>query len=770
MTKYFNLFSLLLFIGAFICATFSPGAFAQEKEIRIKLIEVKGNDKIDRTTILSRLSLQEGDIFSPESVKEDVARIYQLGFFDRVEVESEGLEGGIALLFLVREKPFLVDVVYEGNENIGQEQLEEKVPIRTETFIDAEKVRSYVRKIKAVYESEAYFNATVTPVTQILANNQAVLTFLIEEGTQAYIREIRFEGNKAFKEKALKKVMESSTYFWLTSWLTESGRYKKESLEADVERVREHYANHGYLQVQLEVPQVVLSDDNEWFDITVPVIEGEQFTVGNIDYEGSAVLEKEDLIEKTVTTEGEIFNRGQLRQDIMGMVDLFGEKGYIYANVVPQLNVRQEENIVDITFRVNEGNRAKVREIHISGNNKTRDKVIRREIRVNEQEMVNTKLLRRSFQRLQNLNFFENVEIVPKQIEPGWVDLDVTVKEKPTGTFSVGGGYSSVDRFIATMDVTMGNFMGKGQLLRVKVDTGKRRTTYRLTFREPYLFDRDLSGTIDLFNQERSSLGPYKEKRVGGNIILGRSFGEYVRSSISYTAEELEVSDLQLLPDGSVDPVVPLQVQEQALLGKTLTSAVGFSLTRDTRDITFDPKSGARNSLTLEYAGTFLGGDNAYLKIIGDSSRFFPVWWDHIFSLHGRIGYASGIDGKVLPVGERFFTGGINTVRGFQFGKAGPLVPETGEILGGNKVLFFNVEYLIPIVKEAQIKGLLFYDYGAAFDDDELIHASAMRKSAGFGLRWISPVGPLRLEWGWNLSPKPGEPGREVEFSIGTLF
>ncbi|HIE64883.1 MAG: outer membrane protein assembly factor BamA [Nitrospira sp.] len=763
--KYFNPFSLLLFI----CVTFSPIAFAQEKEIQIKLIEVKGNDKIDRTTIRSRLSLQEGDFFSPEAVKNDVDRIYRLGFFDHVEVESEGLEGGIALFFIVHEKPFLIDVVYEGNENIAKEQLEEKVPIRTETFIDAEAIRSYVRKLKGIYESEAYYNARVTPVTQVLANNQAVLTFLIEEGEQAYIRKIRFEGNKAFKDKVLKKGMESSTYFWLTSWLTESGRYKKEALEADVERVRAYYANHGYLQIQVDAPQVVLSDDNEWFDIVIPVIEGEQFTVGGIQYEGSTILEKKALIEKTVTKKGEIFNRGQLRRDIMGIVDLFGEKGYIYANVVPQLNARQGEDIVDIVFRVSEGDRAKVREIHISGNTKTRDKVIRREIRVNEQEMVNTKLLRRSFQRLQNLNFFENVEIVPKQIEPGWVDLDVTVKEKPTGTFSIGGGYSSVDRFIATMDVTLGNFLGKGQLLRVKVDTGKRRTTYRLTFREPYLFDRNLSGTVDLFNQERS-FGTYREKRIGGNLILGRSFGEYVRSSVSYTAEELQVSDLQLLSDGTIDPIVPLQVQEQALLGKTLTSAVGFSLTRDTRDFAFDPKSGSRNSVTVEYAGTFLGGDNAYLKIIGDSSRFFPLWWNHIFSLHGRIGYASGIEDKVLPVGERFFTGGINTVRGFKFGKAGPTVPGTGEVLGGNKVLFFNVEYLVPIVKEAQIKALLFYDYGAAFDDDELIHSSGMRKAAGFGIRWISPVGPLRLEWGWNLSPRPDEPTRTVEFSIGTLF
>ncbi|MFQ5950039.1 MAG: outer membrane protein assembly factor BamA, partial [Nitrospiria bacterium] len=670
MTKFFSLFFILFLI----CAIFSRQvAFAQEKEIRIKLIEVRGNHKIDRSTILSKLSLREGDLFSPERIREDVKNIYRMGFFDGVDVSSEGLEGGVALFFVVHEKPFLVDVVYEGNENIDKERLKEKVPIKTQAFLDAETVMSYVEKIKRLYESEAYYGATVIPVTQLLPDNQAVLTVLIKEGGQAYVREIRFEGSRVFKEKRLKKEMETSTYFWLTSWLTESGRYKSETLEADLERIREHYLNHGYLQIQVGPPKVVLSDEKGWFDITVPVVEGEQFKIGNIRYEGHTIFDVAELIDRTTSEKGGIFNRRRIREDIMRMVDLYGEKGYIYANVVPQLVPRPEKNIVDITFHVTEEEQARVREIRISGNNKTRDKVIRREIRVNEQALVNTKSLRRSFQRLQNLNFFENIEIVPKRVEAGWVDLDVTVKEKPTGTFSVGGGYSSVDRFIATMDVTMGNLFGRGQLLRAKVDTGKRRTTYRLTFREPYLFDREISGTVDLFNQDRD-FGSYSERRKGGNLILGRSIGEYVSTSVSYTIETLEVFDLRSI-NGAIDPTVPVQVQDQAALGETLTSALGFSLSRDTRDFVFDPKEGARNALSVEYAGTFLGGDNAYYKVIGDSSRFFPLWRDHVFSVHGRLGYADGIDDKELPVGERFCVGGLTTVRGVKFGKAGPVAP-----------------------------------------------------------------------------------------------
>ncbi|MFQ5587428.1 MAG: outer membrane protein assembly factor BamA [Nitrospiria bacterium] len=775
MAKTWQLLTVLL-ITLF---SFSNTASAKEKEIEIKSIEVKGNQRIDRMTIFSHLSVREGDFFSPEKVQSEIKNLYRTGFFDRVEVESEGLEGGLALFFIVHEKPFLMDVIFEGNENIEKDQLNEAVQIKTNTFLNKKAISGYVDKITAAYEAEAYYNASVIPVIQALPDNQAVVTFIINEGDQGYIRKIEIEGNTVFDAKKIRKQMETDTYFWLTSWITESGRYKKEQLSFDRERIKDLYLNNGYLNVEVSEPGVRLNEDKTEFDITIPIVEGEQFNIGAIDFDGGTVFETTELAGLTGSRTGEIFNRGQLRADIGKITDHYGEKGYIYANVVPDLRPNPEKRVVDVTFHVIEGEPVRVREIHISGNNKTRDKVIRREIRVNEQELINTKALRRSFQRLNNLNYFEDINLVPRRISPEWVDIDVEVKEKPTGTFSVGGGYSSVDKFVATFDVTMGNFLGKGQLLKFKVETGGRRDTYTLTFREPYLFDRELSGTVNFFNQTRD-FGVYEEKRTGGDIILGKSFGEYVKGSFSYTVETLEITDVDTTLDTDgvtviTDPRVPQQVIDQKALGETLTSAVGFSLTRDTRDFFFDPREGGRNSISFEYAGTFLGGDNAYYKVIVDSSRFFPLWWDHVFSLHGRIGFAEGLDGKQIPVGERFFVGGINTVRGFDFGEAGPLGPSPapgvlGEVIGGNKEAYFNIEYLIPLVKEAKVKLLLFYDYGAAFDEGERFDLDGMREAAGYGIRWISPVGPLRLEWGHNLDPRPGEPKRTVEFSIGSLF
>lgn len=758
MLKRFGPVPLLV---ALILIGFSSLGFAEDSEIRIKLIEVDGNRKIDRATILSKMTLKEGDLFAPEQIREDIKVLYRMGYFDRVEVETEGFEGGLAVTFKVHEKPFLIDVIYEGNENIDKDKLKEKVPVKTDTFLNMEEINSYVDKIKKVYEADAYYSAEVTPVIQFASEDQAVLTFLIKEGERAYVRSVRMKGNEAFSGKELRKQIETSKYFWLTSWMTESGRYKEETIQADLERLREHYLNHGYLQVQVAAPKVDLSEDKEWFDITFSIVEGDQFRIREIRYEGNKLFETERLINATKSKEGNIFNRGQIRQDIMSMVDLYGERGYIFANVVPQLSPHLEDKTVDVTFHVTEDDPVKVREIHITGNDKTRDKVIRREIRVNEQELVNTKLLRRSFQRLNNLNFFENIDIVPEQVEPGWVDLEVKVKEKPTGTFSVGGGYSSVDRFIIMTEVTQGNLFGRGQLLRARVDLGRRRTSNTLTFREPYLFDSNISGTVDLFNTVRI-FSSYQEKRLGGDLILGRPFGEYVNGTVSYTVQTLEIFKVQQR--------APDRIKDQAERGDTLTSALGFSLTRDTRDFIFDPTDGGRNSISLQYAGTFLGGDNDYYKVVFDSSRFFPLWREHVLSIRGRVGYAVGIGDEELPIGERFYVGGINTVRGFKFGKAGPIT-STGEILGGNKELFMNVEYLIPLVPEAKIKWLFFYDIGRAFDDSEAIRFSELRQGAGFGIRWISPVGPLRLEMGANLDPQRGEPSGFIpEFSIGTLF
>ncbi len=753
----------VVFVLLVLISIGSP-SFAEEGLVRVKRVEVRGTRRINAETLLARLATREGDIFSLDPVRQDIETLYQTGYFDQVSAESEGALGGVAISFIVQERAFLVEVIYEGNSEISRERLNEQLAIKTQRFLSPRDLQASVKKIKTLYEGEAFYHTEVTPVIQPRSEGQAAVTFTLREGQRTHIRSIAFEGNAAFPSRILRKQMETSEYSWLTSWLTESGRYKKEGFDTDVEKVMAWYLNHGFLNAKVGPLRLGLSEDQEWFDITLPISEGSPFKIGKVEVAGNTntLLPRADLLALIQSQEGAPVNREQIRQDVARLTDAYGQRGYLFASASPQVTPTSDDpQAVDVTFQITEKEPVSVREIRISGNHTTRDKVIRRELRVNEQERVDTRALQRSFQRLHNLNFFENIETIPEPVSPGWIDLSVVVKEKSTGTFSVGGGYASPDGAVFTVDTTMGNFMGRGQLLRLKADTGSRRKTYSITFKEPYFLDANLSATVDLFNTTRAFTNSYTEKRIGGGLSFGRAFSEDVSASLSYTLVTLDIRD--------VADNAPRLIRDQA--GKTLTSSVGGSLSRDTRDFIFDPKSGSRNTISLEYAGTFLGGDNDYYKAVLDSSRFFPLWRNHVFSLHARLGYADALTKDAeLPVGERFWVGGINTVRGFRYGRAGPIDPATNESLGGNKQLFFNVEYLIPLVPEANIKGVLFYDYGGAFDDSESIHRRGLRQSAGFGVRWISPIGPLRMEWGYNLNPRENEPVLEQEFSIGTLF
>jgi outer membrane protein insertion porin family len=753
----------VLFITVFLFL--AQAGRAEEKSIKIKLIEVKGNRRIDTTAILAKIKSKENDLFSPDRLRDDLRSIYQMGYFDQVDIQTEGFEGGVKVTFIVTEKPFISEIIFDGNKEIKTDDLKEKLTVKPQSFLDSQQVKEQAERLRTFYQGKGYYSVHIIPVIKKVTEDRATVIFFIQEGEKAKIREIRFEGNKTFPAKEIKKNLITQEYSWWSSWFTSTGFYKEEDSSNDVERVKDFYLDHGYLQIQVGNPKLTLSDDKKWFDITYTIIEGVPFTVKKIDIQGNKVLPNNEIRSVLKTKEDQLFRRNLLRQDLAAITDLYGDKGYIYANVIPQFSPSQETRTVNLLLEINEDNRIYVRQINISGNDKTRDKVIRREIKVDEQEVMNTKAIRRSFERLRNLNFFENVEIVPEPVDKEHVDLNVRVKEKSTGSFSVGGGYSSQDRFVGLFELSQGNFLGRGELLRAKVELGSRRTTYSLTFKEPYILDYQVSGTTDIFKQTRN-FDTYKEKRTGGDLSFGKSFTEYVSGSVSYLLESVDIFGLTA--------GAPPQVRTQT--GKTYTSSVGLSSTRDTRDFIFDPHQGSRLSISTEYAG--LGGDNEFIKVSGDATKYFPVWFDTVLSLRARLGYAEGLNGKQLPLGERFYVGGINTVRGFAFGRAGPLV--NGEIIGANTQIIFNVEYVFPLLPE-RVKGVVFFDAGRGYNNEiqslpgssispDKITLDSLKTSIGLGLRFILPIGPIRLEYGYNLNRQAGEKPGQLEVSIGTLF
>ncbi|HET8580476.1 MAG TPA: outer membrane protein assembly factor BamA, partial [Nitrospiraceae bacterium] len=499
--------------------------------------------------------------------------------------------------------------------------------------------------------------------------------------------------------------------------------------------------------------------DKKWFTVTFPIVEGEPFTVGEIGFRGNTVFEEPELRAGTKIASGEIFQRAKIRDEINRITDLYGIKGYAFTDVSPSVIPDQQTRTAAITFHIKEGDLIRIREIRITGNDKTRDNVIRRELRVNEQEVIDTVSMKRSFQRLNNLNFFETVEILPKQVEQDKVDIDVKVKEKPTGSFSIGGGFSTLDRFVAVADISEGNLGGHGYMGRIRGQLGQRRTLGLITFRNPYLEDSPTSFQGDLYSS-RTNYTTYFEDKQGASVTFGRWFSEYVSGSFSLVAEQIRLKD----PTSDAPAFILQQIGTQS------TTGFRSSLARDTRDYYVDPRTGTRSAVNLDFGTPALGGTNNFYKFQVDGIKYTPLFWDTRHSIRARFGIVEGLGGKPIPLTERFFVGGINTMRGFPFGRAGPVTP-AGSLEGADRQIIFNNDFIFPISSEAKLNGVLFFDYGKGFDVEAGEKLSTkLRQAAGIEGRWISPFGPLRAAYGINLDPNPGERKGVFEFSVGSLF
>lgn len=738
--------------------------------MKVTTIEIRGNKRIELPAILGRLTLKPGDPYTPENVRGQIKILYETGYFEEVQVETEAGTGGTALAFLIREKPFITEIVFDGNAALSDDKLKEKITIKSQAFLDQLQAKESAEKIRLAYQGDGYFNCSVIPVVQTLDEDRKRLTFLIKEGEKARVKTVNFDGLHAATKDEMFKVMATREWIpWhglitqlkLPSMLSDAGVLKREEMNNDVERVKEILLNKGYLNARVGLPTVELSEDKKWFVVTYAVMEGEPFTIGEIGFRGNTVFEEPELRQGLKMKEGEIFQRQKLRDEITRLNDLYGSKGYSFADVSPNVVPNTTERTASIILTIKEGEMMRIRQINISGNEKTKDNVVRREIRVDEQDVIDTPALKRSFQRLNNLNFFETVEILPAQVGPDKVDLNVRVKEKPTGQFSVGGGFSTLDQVVGIADITEGNLGGNGWMGRVRGQLGARRQIGLVTFRNPYVNDSLTSMQLDVYATATNYI-TYFEKKAGASVTLGRYLSEYTSGSVSLFAEELNFKDpaAGICPDRF--PIVCRQLGSQSSTGFRTT------LARDTRDYYMDPRTGWRAAIGFDVGTPFLGGTNNFYKYSVDVIKYFPLPFDTRFSFRARYGAAVGVGGEPIPLTERYFVGGINTMRGFAFGRAGP-VTNTNSLLGASKQLIFNNDFIFTISADAKLNGVIFFDYGKGFDDDEPL-SSKLRKTVGLEGRWISPFGPLRAAYGINIDPNPGERKGVFEFTIGQLF
>jgi len=726
--------------------------------MQIGMIRVKGNRRIETDTILAQIKTAPGDDFSPQALREDLIAIYKTGFFEDVQVDVSDFEGKLLVTFIVKEKPSIKEIEVVGCEEIKEEKVREKISARVNTIVDESVLEQDAAAIRKLYEEEGYYLAKVQVEQERVDENWVVVRYVIDEGPEVRIEEIRFVGNEAFSEDELEDVLETTEY-WFFSWLTGSGHLDREELDKDLDRLLAFYYDHGYIDAQVGSPQIELSEDKEKLYITIPIVEGKQYKVRSVGVKGNMIFTEDELLELLRLRPGDTFSRQVLRKDIESLTERYAKEGYLLTEVYPTTRKHPEEQTLDVVLNIEEGKMTYVRYINIKGNQSTRDKVIRRELIFDEGDVLTSFKLRRSYNRVNNLGFFEQVKLNTKPTEEeNYLDVELEVKERLTGAISLGAGWSSVDKLVGTVSISQGNLFGLGQRLMLSGTFGGTTQNYNLSFTEPWLFDVPLTVGFDVYYKTARSIlyRNYDIDRKGGDVFFSYPLAEYTRMYWKYMYELVNVYD--------VEEDAPLVIKERE--GEKATSLVSFALVRDSRDNRLRPTEGSRNRVSVEVAGGPLGGDNYFVRTIGESSWHFPLFWKFVLSLRGVIGYETSYAGREVPLEELFRLGGDRSVRGFDSGSIDPRVDD--EVIGGNKELIFNAEIHFPLIDP--LAGVIFFDTGGAFAEDESFALEDMREGAGVGIRFFTPVGPIRLDWGYKLDRQPGESTYEWHFAIGTYF
>ena len=779
---------LPLSLGCFIFLGFCRTGSAQEKTV-LKEVKIAGNLRVEEDGIRLHVKNRPGQLFDQAVVEQDVKAIYRMGFFE--DVQAEISPDGV-LTYTVKEKPYVREIKIEGNAQLARDKIETALGVTPRTILDRGRVAEGVDKVRKLYNEQGYVNAKVDYALSVESSNQAVLVVDIVEGNRLLIKKVSFEGNRSFSEGELKGLMATKEE-WLFSFITNRGVLDRDILTNDMAILSNHYYDHGY--IDLKVAEPVILRDRDGLEVVIRIDEGQQYRVGKVEIGGELIQDGRQMLKQVKLTSGQIFRGSRLRDDVSTITDMYSNKGFAFVQVEPLTKVNAPEKTVDVALIITKGPPVYFNRILIAGNTKTRDKVVRRELEATEQELFSGSKVTQSRNALQRTGYFEDVQLTTRKTDqPDTVDLLVDVKEGPTGTFSVGAGYSGGDGFLFNASVAEKNLFGRGQTVKANVSLGTERQDFILSYNEPYLNDTKVALGVDAFNTE-TVFTDFKERRLGmavrssyplkdvslpffgirksdvsiGSDELNReapiTIWDYMRGSMAYEFTQEKISD--------VEASAPASIRDE--VGTTLTSAITPGISYDSRDHFFNPTEGTKSTFAVKFAG--LGGDSRFIKSDIGARWYYPLLKDpkwggsYVFSLGGTLGYGFGFnqpsaDKNELPLFERYFPGGINSVRGFQDRSLGP--KEDGDVVGGDKQAIANVEIHFPVAEQFGLRGLAFFDIGQAFKESSSWNFSDFRRSVGFGARWMSPFGPLRVELGFPLNKQPGDETSVLGFSVGS--
>ena len=729
-------------------------------------IRVEGLQRIEPGTVFASLPVRVGETYNDDKGAAAIRALYALGVFTDVRLEVSG----DVLVVIVQERPTVASVEFAGNKEFTNEVLQgalRDAGLAAGRPYDRALADRAEQELKRQYINRSLYGAEVQTTVTPMERNQVRLTFNITEGRPARIRDIDIVGNHAFTDSQLKGLFDLDTGGWL-SWYTKSDQYSRAKLNAALESLRSYYLARGYLDFKIDSTQVAMAPDKDSITLTINVTEGDRFVVSGVSLDGN-YLDKDDEFKSLITIKpGEAYNADQVAETTKAFTDHFGNYGFAFAAVEAVPEVDRVNNRVAIVLRADPSRRAYVRRINVQGNTRTRDEVIRREFRQLESSWYDAEKIRLSRDRVDRLGYFTELSITTAEVPgaPDQVDLNVEVKEKPTGNISIGAGYSSAEKLSFTFGLSQENVFGSGNKLDLQLNTGKYNRTVVVSATDPYFTVNGVSRTVDVYYRTQK---PYQDQ--GGNYTLvtmgaGLKFGLPVTElDRVYLGMNLERTRIK---PGTNIPAAYLAYAEK--FGYT-SSAFPFTLgwSRDSRDSALAPNSGRYQRLMGELG---LFGDARYAKANYQYQQFVPLSKQYTLAFNGELGWGKGLNGRPFPVFKNFYSGGLGSVRGYEQSTLGPR-DVTGAYIGGTRKFTVNAEFITPFPgagNDRTLRLFAFVDAGALYGDGEKISGDALRYSTGVGFSWISPLGPLRFAFAVPLRKRPGDRIQRLQFQIGTSF
>ena len=780
-TLWLSIFSFQSVVYGAIDRT--PASEASTTSKIISDFEIKGLKRIEKEAVIAKLLSKRGTHFDPSLIRSDIQSLFQMGYFDSIDIKSDSVGGNqIKLIIELKERPVISEIEFDGNEQLSDSDLKEVLKVKEWSILDINKIREEVERLQKHYEDKGYFLAKIKyEVVPTKNPDEIKLIYKINDYDKVRIKKVTFLNNKAFSDEQLKSLLMETREGNMLSFLNSSGSFKESAFKTDLQRLTYWYLDHGYIKFRYENPVVTVSDDKKFLYITIYVDEGDAYKMGHLDFGGDMLFPKEELREPLLLTEGKLFKISERNQDIQSLTEKYQDLGYAFVNVIPNMQIKEETKEIDVEYKFEKGSLVYFGEINIVGNTKTHDKVIRRELRIKEGELYSGSKMRLSRERVERLGYFAPGEIQfnthARKGRDDMLDVDVQIKERSTGTITLGAGYGSAQGLFLQAQISEVNLLGRGQ--SVSMQGQYSNTPFKslnLSFTEPYTFDTKWSSGFDLYSTSAVIPNKYTTRRIGINLRGGYQFQDDMFLYLTYKNEGMQLSN-QIVVRDPANPLTDNSLDEGVL------SSVIFKFVRDKRNNRFETSGGNYQDFSVETAG--LGGDKNFLKMGASNRIYFRIIGDLVFRNNTEIGHIFQTTSKGIPPVEKYYLGGPNNMKGWYFYNLGPKTPLLTTTLdsNGNQIAqwipqgaetqmfsLFEIEH--PLIKEAGLKMVLFYDVGNGFAKFPTASDFRLRQDAGFGIRWFSPIGPLRFEWGFPFDPDANsrEDAMVFNFFIGQPF